>query len=62
MNTNQSHSSHQIASVAQSIEEMINDTSVHAAIEMNGVKVEDVTDLLTSIRKRLIAKRWREAE
>ena len=47
--------------VDQSVEEILHDPVVRAALEEDGVKVEDLTDLLTAIRTRLLAQRWRNA-
>ena len=47
--------------VDQSVEELLNDPVVRAALEEDGVRVAELTDVLTAIRTRLLAQRWRNA-
>lgn len=48
-------------SVDQSVEEILCDPVVRAALDDEGVKAEELTDLLTALRTRLLAQRWRKA-
>ncbi len=45
----------------QSVEEILDDPIVRSALEDEGVKIDDLTDLLTALRTRLLAQRWRNA-
>ncbi len=45
----------------QSVEEILDDPVVRSALEDEGVKIDDLTDLLTALRTRLLAQRWRNA-
>lgn len=47
--------------VDQSVEEILDDPVVRSALKDEGVKVQDLTDLLTALRTRLLAQRWRNA-
>lgn len=47
--------------VDQSVEELLRDAEVRAALEEEGVEVEHLTDLLSAIRTRVLAQRWRTA-
>ena len=47
--------------VDQSVEDMLHDAEVRAALEDEGVQVEDLTDLISAIRTRVLAQRWRNA-
>ena len=45
----------------QSLQEILDDPALRAALEDKGVKAGDITDLLTALRTRLLAQRWRNA-
>lgn len=47
--------------VDQSVEDMLHDPRLRAALKEEGVQVEDLTDLITAIRTRFLAQRWRNA-
>lgn len=47
--------------VDQSVEDMLHDKRMRAALEGDGVQVEDLTDLISAIRTRVLAQRWRNA-
>ena len=50
-----------LSRVEQSVEEILDDPVVRSALENEGVKVEELTDVLTALRTRLLAQRWRNA-
>ncbi len=47
--------------VDQSVEDMLHDARTLAQLKAEGVQVENLTDLLTAIRTRVLAQRWRSA-
>ena len=61
MTTDRRETCRRFTSVDHSVEEFLSDPVVRAALEDEGVKVDDLTDLLTALRTRLLAQRWRAA-
>ena len=43
------------------LQELLDDPTLHLLMERDGVRKEDLTDLMAQMRKRLIAEKWRRA-
>ncbi len=43
------------------IEGILNDPDLRAALEQDGIDADQLTDLLSALRTRLLAQRWRTA-
>ncbi len=43
------------------IEDILNDPEVRAVLAQDGIDAEQLTDLLSALRTRLLAQRWRAA-
>ncbi|MCP5080504.1 MAG: hypothetical protein GY948_02275 [Alphaproteobacteria bacterium] len=61
MQQNRLETCRRLTGVDQSVEEILDDPVVRSALENEGVKVEELTDVLTALRTRLLAQRWRNA-
>lgn len=61
MNSDRLETCRHIANADHSIEDILNDPGLCTALELDGIDTEQLTDLLTAIRTRLLAQRWRTA-
>ncbi len=43
------------------LRELLDDPTLHVLMQRDGVRMEDLTDLMALMRKRLLADRWRRA-
>ncbi|MAI48970.1 MAG: hypothetical protein CMM16_00190 [Rhodospirillaceae bacterium] len=41
------------------LDHLLNDPTIRLLMDRDGVRVDDLTDLLALVRKRLLAERWR---
>ncbi len=61
MTPNQSQPPCLCATSEPRLQELLDDPTMQLLMERDGVRMEDLTDLLALVRKRLIAERWRRA-
>ena len=44
-----------------SLQELLNDPTLHLVMARDGISLEDLNDFITQMRTRIIAMKWRQA-